>query len=379
MRTKAKKSIHIFEKVYIEISDYCALSCSFCPRSSYTQQKDIMDIALFKNICAQLEGRAKRVCLHILGDPLSVKDFKRYLEILRAHRLRVDLVTTGLFLRKNHFSLLLQKPLWQIAFSLSAFIANPTLLKDIHLRNILDFCHAHIALKSDANIESKDSITLHTRPFINLRFHCNDISEQNARFIYILKEILHFFGQCIKADSIKMMTDSSSLMSFKNHFSDFIITENTARVGQFDIKAIDMIEPIITALKAGMRVRLAPKILLVPTHSFEWRISPHNNVSFNKDKIQNLSLKARKIDMAKSKQYHKNLCYGAQKQFGILSDGKVVPCCMDYAAEASFGSLKEQSLSKIIESKSFLHFGEMLKNGQSPCELCDKCGYKLLF
>lgn len=291
-----------FEKVYIEISDYCALSCGFCPSNTLDKRRGIMDLAFFESICAQFQHKTKRVCLHILGDPLSVKDFNSYVKISHSYGLKIDLVTTGLFLKERDFEILLHEPFVQISFSLSAFLANPQQLTMKHLRRILTLCERHI--QKNAN------------PFINLRFHQNDVKQGSEGFNVMIEAISAFFG-----------------ISF------------------FEIQH---------KLSAGNRIRLARKILLNPTISFEWEQD-----CIKEKNIQHLPNK-------------KPLCYGTLKQCGVLSNGELVPCCIDYAGRASFGNVKERSVKEILESKAFVDFGTLLKNGVAPCEICCKCGYKMI-
>lgn len=169
-----------FEKIYIEISDYCGLKCGFCPSANIEQRRGAMDLELFEKICYEIQSHTKRVCLHILGDPLGVKDFISYVEILKKYHLAVELVTTGLFLQEWHFELLTQKPFVQVAFSLSAFLANENLLKKRHLEQILKFCAFNLSQNSPI--------------FVNLRLHSDDIFADSVKFRVLCGFVARFFG-----------------------------------------------------------------------------------------------------------------------------------------------------------------------------------------
>lgn len=290
-------SKYMFEKIYIELSDFCGLKCGFCPSSGrqWAQIRGAMDLGLFERVCEQIAGKARRVCLHILGDPLGVENLADYVEILKAHHLKVDVVSTGLFLKEDLFDLLLQDPFAQVSFSLSAFLANPKSLTDRHLQRILTF--------AQLNIQHYSPI------FVNLRFHSADIESQSVRY----SEMLSMIADCFGLDEIALGSD---------------------------------------------RVRLGAKVFLVPTKSFEWHLSK------SADSLLDQSQAIR--------------CYGAIKQIGILSDGRVVPCCIDYEGRATFGSLMQSYLSEILDSEMFRKFAQSLKNGQAPCELCAQCGYHLI-
>lgn len=292
-----------FEKIYIEISDYCGLKCGFCPSASMEQRRGAMDLELFEKICYEIQSHTKRVCLHILGDPLGVKDFIFYVEILKKYHLAVELVTTGLFLQEWHFELLTQKPFVQVAFSLSAFLANENLLKKRHLEQILKFCAFNLSKNSPI--------------FVNLRLHSDDIFADSVEFRALCGSVARFFG-----------LDSNVFME---------------------------------SLTKG-RVRLGAKVFVNPKTSFEWEQS---------GRVKTHQLKTQKSNI-------KVFCYGAIKQFGILSNGEVVPCCIDYGGRASFGNARRQGIREILQSKKFVDFALALKRGKAPCELCEKCGYRLI-
>lgn len=281
-----------FKKVYIELSDYCGLRCHFCPQSLRKSQRGAMDLAIFERICAQLVGRSQRISLHILGDPLALKNIESYIEVVKHYRLKVDLVTTGLFLREKHFEMLLNAPFVQVAFSLSAFLANPQLLHLGHLERILGLC--------DENLKCNCPI------FINLRIQTYDI-------------------KCHLPDL------SEILESIATHFK----------------------QPLPKSLT--QRVKLARKTFLNPMRSFDWT-NRHSTSHF-----------------AESNTSH--ICYGASKQIGILSDGRLVPCCIDYEGKASFGSLVEQNLEEILQQQKFKDFFHQLLKGIPPCKLCRECAY----
>lgn len=68
-------------------------------------------------------------------------------------------------------------------------------------------------------------------------------------------------------------------------------------------------------------------------------------------------------------------CYGLKDHIGVLCDGSVVPCCMDYDGNAVLGNLFENSLYEIINSEKALFFKEMLEKRIAPCVMCRRCGF----
>jgi radical SAM protein with 4Fe4S-binding SPASM domain len=70
-------------------------------------------------------------------------------------------------------------------------------------------------------------------------------------------------------------------------------------------------------------------------------------------------------------------CYGLNRQLGILSNGTVVPCCLDYEGKVMLGNANSQELHDIVASAKYIAQG--LKDGSPTEELCKKCSYRLRF
>jgi radical SAM protein with 4Fe4S-binding SPASM domain len=72
-------------------------------------------------------------------------------------------------------------------------------------------------------------------------------------------------------------------------------------------------------------------------------------------------------------------CYGLDSHFGILSGGKVVPCCLDKDGVIDLGDVKEKKLKDILSSKKVLDIQKGFKNNILVEELCQKCQYRTRF
>ncbi|HSR74497.1 MAG TPA: SPASM domain-containing protein, partial [Sulfurovum sp.] len=72
-------------------------------------------------------------------------------------------------------------------------------------------------------------------------------------------------------------------------------------------------------------------------------------------------------------------CQGLQSHVAILSNGKVVPCCLDCDGVIELGDLHEQSLHDILTAKRAVDMLEGFKKGKAVEELCQKCSYKERF
>ncbi len=72
-------------------------------------------------------------------------------------------------------------------------------------------------------------------------------------------------------------------------------------------------------------------------------------------------------------------CYGLGDHFGILSDGRVVPCCLDSEGVINLGNVFEESLSDILESDRAIRIREGFQNRYAAEALCRRCPYARRF
>ena len=72
-------------------------------------------------------------------------------------------------------------------------------------------------------------------------------------------------------------------------------------------------------------------------------------------------------------------CYGLKDQFGILSDGTVVPCCLDSDGVISLGNIFDGNIDAILSSDRATAMVEGFKCGKASEDLCKRCGYAQRF
>ncbi|MDF1617992.1 radical SAM/SPASM domain-containing protein [Petrocella sp. FN5] len=108
-----------FKRIYIEITNTCNLSCSFCPPSERTPRTMIP--SEFEAILNKLKGYGKYIYLHIKGEPLLHDQIALLLEMSHNHGFQVNLTTNGTLLQRQKEILLRAKALRQISISLQSF------------------------------------------------------------------------------------------------------------------------------------------------------------------------------------------------------------------------------------------------------------------
>lgn len=123
-----------FAKVYIEISNICNLSCSFCPGT--VRKKRQMTFPEFKTVLNKLKGYTEYLYFHLLGEPLLHPDFERFLTYAQENNFKVTVTTNGTLIN-SHRDFLSKCGLYKIVFSLHSFEANTM---SVPINDYLDSC-----------------------------------------------------------------------------------------------------------------------------------------------------------------------------------------------------------------------------------------------
>lgn len=177
-----------FYRIYMEITNVCGLSCSFCPTKSLPT--NAMDLDFFESVVMQAKDYTKEIACHVVGDPLTQPNLKAYLDILHKHGLRAMLTTSGYFLKKHSYDTLFHPCVKQINISLNSFNKNDTSLTfDQYITPVLSLCKA--------KIQHAEEI------FINLRVWNLDeqMSEQNFNET-LFETLSSSFGVRLDLDTI---------------------------------------------------------------------------------------------------------------------------------------------------------------------------------
>ena len=118
-----------FKKIYIEITNCCNLSCSFCSKTS--KPKRTMTIEEFKNIISKIKSHTDYIYLHVKGEPLLHKDLKEFLKIAEENDLKVNLTTNGTLFSQRVDELKNSKALKKVNFSLHSENNYPNYFENI--------------------------------------------------------------------------------------------------------------------------------------------------------------------------------------------------------------------------------------------------------
>lgn len=117
----------------------------------------------------------------------------------------------------------------------------------------------------------------------------------------------------------------------------------------------DLSPTFLSELNSKKNIKIADRLYINEESIFNWPNLDNNFTSF----------------------YGK--CLGTCNQIGILSDGTVVPCCLDSNGIINFGNIFEKNLSDILKSDRFVNMNKKIHENQFIEQLCQHCEFKNRF
>lgn len=70
-------------------------------------------------------------------------------------------------------------------------------------------------------------------------------------------------------------------------------------------------------------------------------------------------------------------CYALRDQIAILSDGNVVPCCIDADANLLLGNIFTEKLANILQKEKALKIKQGFEQHKAVEDWCKKCGFRV--
>jgi radical SAM protein with 4Fe4S-binding SPASM domain len=291
------------KRVYIEITNMCNLSCSFCPKLSRPARE--MSVPEFKRVLDEISPHTDYVYLHLKGEPLLHPYLAQILALCKEYNIKATITTNGTLLKEKKDILVNSSALSQLNISLHSF-ENPTSNKEIYE------VYLHQAIDAVKELNHKTNTILAFRLWNLEKLHFqSSLLEKNLMVIEKLeKEFALDYSIC------------DQLLSLPNH-------------------------------KRG--IKLANNIYLNQDYEFTW---PSLDTPFISDS---------------------GYCYGLKTQIGILSNGTVVPCCLDGEGDINLGNIFSSSFLDILNSTRATKIaqGFACRNVIEP--LCKHCGYRSRF
>lgn len=112
----------MLKKVYLEISNICNLSCSFCPGTRREQR--IMSTEEFSVLAGKLRKHTDYLYFHLMGEPLLHPELCKLLSIAAQLGFKLVITTNGTLLNRVGETLLESPAVHKVNISLQSFEAN---------------------------------------------------------------------------------------------------------------------------------------------------------------------------------------------------------------------------------------------------------------
>ncbi|CAA6825243.1 MAG: Radical SAM [uncultured Sulfurovum sp.] len=198
-----------FYRIYIEITNVCGLSCTFCPTKELPDKA--MSLAFFESTIKQAKAYTKEIACHVVGDPLTLSNLDEYLNIIQKHGLKAMLTTSGYFLKKHSYDTLFHPCVKQINISLNSYNKNDSSFTfEQYIQPVLDLCQEKLKRKVEL--------------FINLRVWNLDTLMSERTFNEVLfKKLSKAFDVPLNLDNVYSSRPKSIRLASKVlvHFDDY--------------------------------------------------------------------------------------------------------------------------------------------------------------
>ena len=129
----------MYSRVYIEITNVCNMSCSFC--HGHSREKKLMTLGEFEQILRKLDGRTKYIYYHLMGEPLLHPQLPLFLKTAEEKGFRSIITTNGTLLGKTGDELI-SCGVHKVNISLHSFEGDDPDARQAYLKNIISFSDA---------------------------------------------------------------------------------------------------------------------------------------------------------------------------------------------------------------------------------------------
>lgn len=87
-----------FKKIYIEITNICNLSCSFCAKN--TRNPEFMTLSNFEYILNKIKDYTDYIYLHVMGEPLLHPEINNFIEVASNKGFSINITSNGFLINK---------------------------------------------------------------------------------------------------------------------------------------------------------------------------------------------------------------------------------------------------------------------------------------
>ena len=126
----------MYKKVYIEITNICNMSCSFCHGHKRAPKR--MTVDEFSVILDRISGQTEYIYYHLMGEPLTHPNLPDFLKLANERGFKSIITTNGTLLRTRSDELLSAK-LHKVNVSLHSFEKGSESDHEDYVKSLADF------------------------------------------------------------------------------------------------------------------------------------------------------------------------------------------------------------------------------------------------
>jgi radical SAM protein with 4Fe4S-binding SPASM domain len=313
--------------IFIEITTHCNMSCSFCPSPTLERPRLFMDDNLFYKIIDEIkkEKITDTVYFHLMGEPLLHPSVFDFMEYAFNNGLKIILVSNISFIhtRKMEIKTILQYVTY-LSISLQSF--------------------------NEESFKEKKTKKISFNEYIDL-----------------IKDVIETKYANNSKVRINIQIIQNSKVKFKNYKKDIRLLSNNLELRLLmDLYFTNFFKAIANKYQLDYEPVKEQKLNY---KNFDYQ--PFDNVSISTRDVttwgNNMNESNKVIPAIIGK------CDALHKQIGILANGDVVPCCLDYNGSIVLGNCQNVPLTEIMNSNQYQRLKEGFKKGRLYHPYCKKC------
>ena len=273
-----------FSKIYVEITNFCNLHCSFCSKDILPKKE--MTVDEFQIVIDKIKDYTNNIYLHVKGEPLLHSKLDNILTICDNNDIKVSITTNGTLLSSK---------------------------KDILLKHHIK--QINVSLHSENGVNN----------YFNNVFNTCDLLSEKTTIIYRLWTL----------PSMKLDEKSKRIVNKINehyHLNDEILNQ----------------------INVDKNIKISDNIYVDKDYEFVWSY----------------------VDKKKD---YSGTCLGTRSHIAVLSNGTIVPCCLDSSGIINLGNIFQDDFSDILNSDLFKKIENGFRNNIIVCDLCRSCTFRKRF
>ncbi|MEP6900827.1 MAG: radical SAM/SPASM domain-containing protein [Actinomycetota bacterium] len=319
-----------FKIIYLEITNACNFTCDYCPIDKQTRKKIVMPSDFARSVIDQIAENNLTTFLtfHLMGEPFLHKDLCSLTGYAEERGLKVRLLTNGSLLEKKRNEGLFENNLSRL---------------EIGFRTPND---TSFSLRLRGGQLTLEDYIQRVKDVIEDKFRIGAKTELCLKFF-----VRSHLAVIKMGDEYEHLTSEEDNLKMGKIFQEF--TLETARKYNLPTEEWEKVE--------------------VKVIDGEYFIYPGICIGFSR--IQDFWVREQQSDgqEKKYKGFIGGCSAGFRDDFGILANGEVTTCCVDYDGKNVIGDLHQQSLMEILESAEAKRILKSFKWFIPPTPFCREC------